>query len=198
MTDKIDVLIKNYLETRKSSVSGQREDVIYPSSEVLYAYMTDRLDGTELERMLAFLRQNPEAQELVSKARGLMDSESGWENEIVSTELLDRAKGLMQPKILTGTCPHCGKAITPFKKPLASQRWTNRLWLALGAASFALSFMIHPFFYQFLAAALLFGFKGILDQRATKTQIMIYKALSNETGEEHSRLHTSKTRDGGI
>lgn len=191
MTDKIDVLIKSYLESRTPGVSGQREGVIYPSCEVLYAYLTDELQGPELEKILIFLRNNPEAQQLVSKAREIMESQSGWENEKVPKALLDRAKGLMKQTNVAGSCPHCGKPITPFKKPLWSQRWKNILWLALGAGSFALSFVVHAYFYQFLTATLFFGFKWIVEQRATKTQIMIYKALADDSEPTHSRVRKS-------
>ena len=106
-------------------------------------------------------------------------------------DLIDKAKRLMpsSPKL---ACPHCGKPITPFKKPLSSQRWKNIFWLVSAAASFAMSFAMHRFFYQFLAATLLFGFKWIVEQRATKTQIMIYKALSDNP--EHQRLHRHSSR----
>ena len=212
MTDKIEFLIKNYLENRKTSVSGQREDAIYPSPEVLYDYLTDELKGPELERMLAFLRNNSEAQQLISKSREIMDSESGWENEKVPQALLNQAKSLMRPRSLrsrhsaaalkallrqknaAGVCPHCGKLITPFKRPLHSQQWKNVLWFGLAVLSFALSFVLRRFFYQFLAATLLFGFKWIVEQRATKTQIMIYKALSDDTGSERNRLHEHSPR----
>jgi hypothetical protein len=121
MTDKIDHLIKNYLETRKTNVTRRREDVVYPSFEVLYAYLTDELEGLDLERMVDFLRNDSEAQELVSKAREIIDSESGWENEEVPAALVHRAQGLMRQKSAAGgQCPHCGKPITPFKGPLRS------------------------------------------------------------------------------
>ncbi len=193
--EKIDVLIKNFLETRKTDISEERRSTIYPSSDVLYAYLNDELQGSELEQMLAFLRNNSEAQELISKAREVMGNESGWENEEVSEALVARAKGLMQAKSPASSCPHCGKSITPFKKPLQSQRVKNTLWLALTLTFFGLSFIAHRFFYQFLAAALFFGFKWIMDQRATKTQIMIYKALSdNPESEQQHRLHRPFSR----
>ena len=189
MTDKIDQLIKNYFQKRSAGVSGQRDSAVYPDSGILYSYLNDELEDRNLERMVSFLKNNPEAQELVLKARQIMGSESGWENENVPPALVQRAKRLMTAGDAFGTCPHCGKRITPFKKPLSSQRWKNIVWLALGASTFALSFVVHRFFYQFLAATLLFGFKWIVEQRATKTQIMIYKALSEESGSEKHRLH---------
>ena len=192
--DKIDGLIKNYLESRKTGVSGQREDAVYPRSEILYAYLTDKLEGAELQRMLDFLKNNPKAQELIVKARETMESESGWENEKVSGDLLRRAQGLMPSQRTAGSCPHCGKSITPFKKPLNAQRWMNALWLLLAAASFALSFVFRHYFMQFLAASVLAGMKGIVEMRATKTQILIYKAISGDGSSEEQRLHQHSSR----
>ena len=195
MTEKIDVLIKNYLENRKADVSGSRENAAYPSSEILVAYLLDKLDEAELKRMLDFLRKNPDAQELVTSAREAMEAEGGWENESVPRELVQRAQGLMRSKSGSGgACPHCGKTITSFKKPLSTQKWLNAFWVSLAVVSFAFSFAFPHYFVQFVAAALLSGIKGIVEMRATKTQILIYKALSEESGPEQHRLHQHSSR----
>ena len=192
--DKIDALIKGYYENRKSRVSGRREEGLYPTTEILVDYLSDKLDGLALERMLDFLKNDADAQALVSKARELMDNEGGWENENVPVALTDRAKGLMPAKNAGGACPHCGKAITPFKKPLRAQKWANLLWFFLALGAFALSFKFQHHFMQFLTVAALAGVKGIVEMRSTRTQIMIYKALSDDSAPEQDRLHQHSSR----
>ena len=125
---------------------------------------------------------------------------SGVTNEKVPTALLNRVKKfkLQGPGPL---CPHCGKPITSFKKPLAGQRLWNIAWASSAALSFLLSFLFHRYFFQFVALTVLFGVKWIVDQRATKTQILIYKALQEEAAPS-SRLEKYeeeiKNRDAGI
>lgn len=101
----------------------------------------------------------------------------------VPQRALKGAKNLMGSQ-RSAACPHCGKAITPFKKPVFAQALWNGLWLAGMLVSFLLSFVFGRFFLQFLAATLLFGVKWIVDQKAMRTQILIYKALQEEQGEQ--------------
>lgn len=190
--DKIDALIKDYLKRR--SVPGRRESPAYPDAGVLYAYLADELKGGELERFVELLKNDAETQSLVSRARELFEASGGWEGEKVPSELVQRAQGLMKPKGPSGSCPHCGKPITPFKKPLSAQRWIGAAWLLLAAAAFGLSFVFRFYFMQCLAVALLAGIKGVLEMRAMKTQILIYKALSDDAGSEQGRLHRHSSR----
>ena len=152
----------------------------YPTSSDLYQYLNDELSGAELERMLIYLRDNAEGQALVSRARRLMKSEGGWENEKPEVLSIDRARSLMPDHTQKARCPHCGKPITPFKRPLGSQRWMNLAWMLVALASFALSFVFRRYFMQFLAVTVLAGVQGLVELRATKTQILIYKALQKE------------------
>ena len=107
---------------------------------------------------------------------------------------VERAKALM-PGRPGAACPHCGKAITPFKRPLQNQRLWNALWLGLAAGSFALSFVFPRYFIQWVALSVLFGVKWIVDQRAARAQILIYKALQAEEKEKPAGrdLHRSST-----
>ena len=198
MSDKIEKLIKQYLEDSSGRVSGRREDLNYPSSADLNRYLQDELEGPELERMLVFLRGSVEGQALVTRARRLMESESGWENEKVAPESLSRAKSLMRGPSQSTQCPHCGKSITPFKRSLGPQKWTNLAWFLLALGGFLLSFVFRHYFIQFLVVTVLAGVKAIVEMRATRTQILIYKALTEDTAHGHSRLHEVKNRDGGI
>ena len=107
---------------------------------------------------------------------------------------VERAKALMTGRP-GAACPHCGKPITPFKRPLQNQRLWNALWLLLAAGSFALSFVFRGYFIQWIALAVLFGVKWIVDQKAAKTQVLIYKALQEKDPKEPSPrdLHRSST-----
>ncbi len=103
---------------------------------------------------------------------------SDAENENVSPELVAQVKALF-PGAGRFACPHCGKSITPFKSPLATQKIKNILWAFLALTSFTGSFLAPRYFFQFLAAFLFFGFRWVVDQRATKTQIFVYKTLKD-------------------
>jgi hypothetical protein len=107
--------------------------------------------------------------------------------------LAQKAKDLVPGKSSKSVpCPHCGKAITPFKKsPASIEAW---LWLAAAAMAFAASFMVPRYFMQFLAVTLLCGFKAITDLRARKTQVLIYKALQDEEVPARGRGHHSGSR----
>jgi hypothetical protein len=108
-----------------------------------------------------------------------LEREGVSEGPEVPRALKDRAKDLFKEKH-RAECPHCGKAITPFKKPVKRMALVNFLWLGLSAAGFGLSFMFPHYFMQCLALGVLAGAKWIADQRALKTQILIYKALQEE------------------
>ena len=112
-------------------------------------------------------------------------------NEEVPKRLLDRVKKF-KPHASGPSCPHCGGAITPFKKPLAMQRFWNLIWISAAAVSFALSFIFPRYFFQLVALTVLSGVKWIVDQRATRTQILIYKALLEDSESFHR--HQTATR----
>ena len=194
MADNIEQLLKQYLERSAGAVSERRENVNYPDTGDLYRYLNDELTGTELERMLAFLRDNEEGQTLVKNARRLMQSDGGWENENLDPKDIHRAGSLMSGTSQSALCPHCGKPVTSFKKPLSAQRWANLAWLALALAAFALSFIFRRYFMQFLVVTVLAGVKALVELRATKTQILIYKALSDEQDSHQQRLHQHSSR----
>lgn len=116
---------------------------------------------------------------------------SNPDSEVVPPELVAKAKKLFSSPAQKLSCPHCGKAITPFKSPLSRQRIKNVVWAFLALACFGGSFLAPKYFFQFLAAFIFFGFRWILDQRATKTQIFVYKSLrEGEASESKGRdLH---------
>ncbi|PIU40195.1 MAG: hypothetical protein COT00_02950 [Candidatus Omnitrophica bacterium CG07_land_8_20_14_0_80_50_8] len=109
------------------------------------------------------------------------------------SEWIEEAKKLFSKS--TGVqCPYCKKSITPFKKPLGAQKLYNICWLTLATISVIGSFLFYRYFFQFLAVALFFGIKWIVDQKSTTTQILIYKALKDEEIDIRSgHLHNTPT-----
>ncbi len=188
--DKTEKYIKDYLRDKKVMAGTKRGDLFVPDFDAFYGYCQDELKDEAFQRVQDYIVANPWAQEMVLTAKRLT-REAGTEKEIPAG-LESRAKNLKSAASLTGQCPHCGKAITPFKKPLSKQKWLNLGWFVLAIAVYGLSFAFKRYFMQCLVVCLLAAVKGIVEAKATKTQIMIYKAISEEPdGHSHrlSELH---------
>ncbi len=184
--DNLDRLLKEFLAQERQRLEPQgRITFDYPSVEDFYLYLTDGLGDEALQKMLEHLKKHPEDQAFVMKARKLLEAEGGQGDQTPSLKAVEMAKALLKEK--TGlACPHCGGTITPFKKPIKPQIAWSITWIALAAASFTLSFLFRGYFMQFLALTLLFGVKWIVDRKAIKTQIIVYKALHDVQGDEIS------------
>ncbi len=194
--DSLDKKIKEYLVSeRKARVAerGLSTRAGYPTDEDLYSFVTDALEGRDLLKMLEYLKSDPRAMELVSTARLLAQEEASSDRQDVPQRLLNDAKALWKPA-LSANCPHCGKLITPFKKPVKRQGQWNLLWLVLTVAGFGLSFLFHRYFLQYLSLGVLAGFKWIMDRRSLRTQILIYKALGDGGGNAHSHEELPRSR----
>ena len=193
--ERTDEWIRDYLKEKRLQKLGGREKPGWPDADDFYRYLTEELRGGELERMLGYLAANAWAQELVIEAREQWAR--GASEKKAPEDLVRAAKSLIgalgRPagrNIPAAPCPHCGKLITPFKKPPEALRW-NALWLAGAVASFALSFVFKKYFIQWLVVTLVCAFRWTLERRALKTQILIYKALSDT---ERDRLHQHSSR----
>ena len=116
------------------------------------------------------------------RAEDILREEPESERERVPSELVQKAKRLFTDRLQIA-CPHCRRMITPLKKSSGSQKMLNFLWFALAALSFSGSFLFKRYFLQSLVLAALFGIKFIVDSKATKTQIMIYKSLQEDRQE---------------
>lgn len=184
--DKIELLLNKYLRDKSLLTGGQARGAV-PDAEDFALYCQDRLEGEALERMRGYLVANRWAQDMVLEMRRLTDEEL-LEKEIPGG-LAEKAKRLVKGPAQSAPCPHCGKPITPFRRPITRQKWINLFWLLLMIGSFALSFVFRRYFMQFLVVTVLTGFRWIVEMRASKTQIMIYRALSDDSGSERHRLH---------
>lgn len=190
--DRIDRELKTYLETARGLLPARDRLDAYPDVEDYRLFVEGKLEGAPLERMLKHLSSDAAAQEIVRGARALLDS-AGSETEAVPAGLEARAKALVKGGGPSVRCPHCGQGITPFKKPLSLQRAWSWAWAAAAALSFALSFAFPARFMQFLVLTLLFGVKWVVDLRAQKTQILVYKALAAEDVPRHEHLHRTSS-----
>lgn len=185
-----DLKIKAFLEKERARLGGARRPGAYPDTGDIVRFLNDELKGAELETMLDHLKESPEDRRLVEEARLLLDPQNRAEGVEMPQAVVEMAKKLVKPA-KTAECPHCGKPITPFRGPLGTQHFRN-VALAIGAVlSFALSFAYPRYYMQFLLVTLLFGVKFIVDRKALKTQILIYKALENE---HKSHLHNTPSR----
>ena len=199
--DTLEKEIKNFInQERRASGLGMRDSALYPTETDFYLFLTDQLEGRDLEKMLNHLKTYPEDQLVVLTARRLFLQMSEAEKEAVPPGLLNRIRSGI-PSKQSVDCPHCHRAITPFKKPLSRQKLLNLLWLAAGITLFSLSFFNRRFFIQWVVMGALCIAKWIVDQKTTKTQIMIYKALSEDVPPKPGRFDledAKKNRDAGI
>ena len=113
----------------------------------------------------------------------LVERDSEAENEVVPPQAIARAKALG----VRLRCPHCGRGITPFKRPVRNQQHQIALWIGAAGIFFAISFFVPRYFLQFLVLAVLCGVKVIVDSRSLKSQILIYQALRDEERDPLSR-----------
>jgi hypothetical protein len=109
------------------------------------------------------------------------------ENAVVPAAWVAEAKALGLKKNRL-KCPHCGRGITPFKKPVKAQMYWNLLWLIFALVSFSLSFLFKAVFIQFLVLTVIFSLKLMVNQRAMRTQLLIYKALKEGEEQEQKSL----------
>ena len=185
--DTMDQEIKSYIAGQRQVMGlGRRKANLYPTETDFYLFLTDQLQSGELEKFLSHLKAHPEDQAVVVGARRLFSNMSEAEKESVPSDLLSKVRKQIPGKESLD-CPYCHKAITPFKKPLSRQKMLNLLWLVAGVALFSLSFLIKQFFIQWVVLGALCFIKWMVDQKNTNTQILIYKALSEETSSKINR-----------
>ena len=195
--DALEKEIHRYFAVRRLKTLGTRSSAGYPSEEDFCRFLTGAAPAEEEARMLEHLKHHAEDEIFVAGTRGLLENLGESEKEAVPAELLRRASALA-PKTAPLSCPHCRRAITPFKRPVAHQKVLNALWLLAGAGFFTNSFFMPRYFIQWTVLGALCAMKWIVDTKATKTQILVYKALSEESVGGRVEMAEKKNRDGGI
>jgi hypothetical protein len=185
MTDPLERLIGEHLAGRAGSLSPTR-DLHRPEAGQIYRYLNEELSGVELTAFLEALKKDVQLQETVLKARELLLNEHEAESQAVPAPWLKSVLAMKRPPARGAVCPHCGKTITPFKTPPRSRRWKNLFWVSGMILAFCLSFFLRRYFMQCLAVSVLCGVKAVVEMRALKTQVLIYKALSDgDPGQQH-------------
>lgn len=165
------------------------------TDEEVRLFVENRLDGERLESVLARLASSADDRALVSAARKRLAGASEAGNERVHESLLRAASGSVPARAGASSCPHCGGAITPFKKSPARQKLTIGLWAAVSLAGLGASFVFPRYFVQCLVVCVLAGVKAIVDQRALKTQILVYRALEEPfDAPKRGHLHRDDAR----
>lgn len=162
------------------------------TDEDVRLFVENKLEGARLESVLERLAQNPDDREWVLAVRRRLAESAQIQSERVGEGLVRAASGNPISRLGSASCPHCGKAITPFKKSPDRQKLLLGLWAAIGLSAFVLSFMFPRYFLQCLTVTVLAGCKWIVDQRALKAQILVYRALSGAP--EHGHLHKDDAR----
>jgi hypothetical protein len=184
--DHTERLLREYLQEMRLSASNRSTLRDFPDTEDFVLYCQDELEGEALVRFERCLTSDRRVQDMVLEAKRLMEEE--LPEQEIPAGLVEKAKRLVKNSGQSAPCPHCGKHITPFKRPTANQKWTNLLWLLLTVISFALSFVFRRYFMQFLALTVIAGVRWAVEMRASKTQIMIYRALSEDPEKPAHRL----------
>ncbi len=193
MTDPIEKEIREFLARKRASEGlGKRPKPGYPSEQDFYLYLTDKLDGRGLDEMLDHLTKNPDDQAFTASLRTAFGRIPEAEGQNVPEELLQSVRRRL-PRRDSVPCPHCRKPLTPFKKPLGRQKLLNAFWIGAGLAFFILSFAERGHFIQWSVLGALCLLKWIVDSKATKTQVLIYKALSETDGEKTRHLHRTES-----
>lgn len=166
--DKEDQLLREYLKSKRES---QSLDSKAPSVEQYYRYLTGETNESETLWMEQYLVAHKEAQNLILHARELLEKRENSDKSRVPSELLNSVK---KPS-----------------KASKSASWAV-FYYSLSGISFILSFLVHRYYMQFLVLALLFGLKAILDQRAHRTQVLVYKALQNQGEVKNSQREKNR------
>lgn len=87
-----------------------------------------------------------------------------------------------------GPARHSGDPTLPLRRYMKNIFKKFNPYLALAAASFALSFVTPRYFIQLLVATLLLGIKWIVDSKTTKMLVMIYEAWKQGGEREASKV----------
>jgi len=129
--------------------------------KALSSYLDERLSCSERERVEAHIADCNACLDML-----LVAYEASGRNKKYPALLKDRIRnrfGLKQAK----------------KRP-------ELKWLFGSLFFFALSFVFKSYFLQFLLAALILGFKWVMEGEAAKRVIMIFKGVKDQDSEQHT------------
>lgn len=164
--DSVEKLIERHLKEKTAA-----DDAIYGAHDY-YRYVAGEMKDGEEAAFVRYLASNKDAQDVVLMAQALLRETPKAYPQVP----LEWKKGVQKKTVPAGW---------------PGQFWAG-VWFFLMFVMFTLSFMVHRYFMQFLAAALLCGIKAMLDYKAAKTQILIYKAMESGERSPQSRIKDLK------
>ncbi|MFA6280926.1 MAG: hypothetical protein WCY05_00285 [Candidatus Omnitrophota bacterium] len=154
-------IIKQYLKASLGENSMEKS-VDCPSEKVLLDYLEQKLSEYELKTLEGHISGCGFCLSQLSLAYEAESMQGGKTLPRLPEDLVERVKGFVKP----------GKDNKTF--PVAKKRKLKKnLFLAAAIIFFGLSFVIHRYFMQFLAAGLICGFRWAIDSEQARTLIMV-------------------------
>ncbi|MCG3176139.1 MAG: hypothetical protein MOGMAGMI_01080 [Candidatus Omnitrophica bacterium] len=173
-------------QAMKRLSSGRETRAEAVSNEVLARFIEGKLTEEEERWVLSALASDRSLQDLILELRGgagLPGFDEGapevpreWSLKAVGLGAgASGARGLV--------CPHCHKAIeAPAAGALGKRRAAAWAWLGACVVCFVVSLAVPRYFVQWVALAVLCGIKWAIDARTVRSQVLIFKALREESG----------------
>lgn len=166
-----DKWIKEVLKPAASAVEAQEI-----ATEDLVRYVEGRLTEEEERELLERLNADRPLQDLILSLREGASTGAGQAQ--VPVDWTRRAQALAAAAPDGLECPHCHRQISAARGAVLKRRkWMTYAWLGGCLLSFAASFWVPRYFVQWTVLAALLGLKWILDVRAVRSQVLIYRAL---------------------
>ena len=168
--DDMDKELKGYFGRSETAHPGTRPAVGIDGVEVA-RFLEGQLTGERLAAVLRALQADATLRDCVRMSAGLTDQADAAGSEVVPAGWMTEMKALVKPVGGSG-CRVCAQR--------RMKDTASALWLLLAVGSFGLSFAFSHYFIQWVVLAAFFGFKWVMDRKAARTQVMIYKALSSD------------------
>lgn len=147
------------------------------ATEDLVRYVEGRMGEEEERALLERLNADRSLQDLILSLRADTPSEAG--QVPVPADWTLKARALAAGTSQGLECPHCHRQISAAQGTVLKRRkWMTYVWLGACLLSFAASLWVPRYFVQWTVLAALLGLKWILDARTVRSQILIYRALS--------------------
>lgn len=174
--DKLNSIIREV--SRIAGKEPEKRTGRCPSDEDLADYVASAVRGEKIEEGLH--RHITECDCCFAKTASAISALTALDKKMDyqgSARVVQKAKSL--PRI--------------YPKAKSSYMKRNR-YLFVAAAFFLLSFLYRAYFLQFLTAALIFGFKWVMDTGGSRALIMIYDAWQHRKDKDSSRFFKESDR----
>ncbi|MFA5007697.1 MAG: hypothetical protein WC546_00535 [Candidatus Omnitrophota bacterium] len=174
---EIENALKKYLKMHLSADETQKSSDC-PSEEALLDYLGNKISGQELLLIEDHISGCRSCLSLLSL---VIEAKNAEEKDLPSLpkNLIEKVKNFVSDDKNIQAAKLAGK-----------RRSKKNLFLAATIVFFALSFFIHRYFMQFLAAALIFGFRWAFESESGRTLIMVldsWRKHSHDSDDEISK-----------